>query len=337
MDQINNNVIKQIILILLLAFFGVVIIWKLNYFIPGCLGAVTLYILLRGWFFKLISKGWKKGLAALVLVVGCLVVMALPVWLMVEILIPKFKMVFNNTTEIRDKSLEVVNYVQEKVPQLKVSQEQIGSVLQKVASIIPAILDNIANLFTNVVVALFILYFMFVGSIGLEKTIRNTMPLSRKSKGDLWTETKNMVISNALGIPLLAIAQGIVAIIGYAIFGVDDYLVLGVLTGMASVIPVVGTMLIWVPVCIYMLATGDFGMGIGLALYSLVITGSTDNVLRFAILKKFGDVHPLITVFGVILGLNIFGMMGLIFGPLMLSYFILMFKIYKTEYGEPEK
>ena len=61
--------------------------------------------------------------------------------------------------------------------------------------------------------------------------------------------------------------------------------------------------------------------------------GGVDNVLRFTILKKIGDVHPIITVFGVILGINLFGMLGLIFGPLLLSYLIVLTKVYRTEFG----
>jgi predicted PurR-regulated permease PerM len=81
------------------------------------------------------------------------------------------------------------------------------------------------------------------------------------------------------------------------------------------------------------LASGKIGLGIGLILYCAIIVSNTDNVLRFTILKKIGDVHPLITVFGVIVGLQLFGVMGLIFGPLLLTYFILLIKIYRLEFS----
>ena len=334
MKQISTHLLKQIVLLVLIAFFGIVIIWKLNYFIPGLLGAITLYIMLRTWFFKLVfQKRWKKSWAALLIIIGCVLTLILPTWLIVEILIPKFEILFNNSEEIKQKALEVVDFVKEKFPQLKINQEQVGTALQKVAVVIPKVLDGVANLFTNIVVALFILYFMFMSSDYLEKTIRNSMPLQRQNRGALWSETKNLVISNAVGIPLLALAQGLVAMVGYMVAGTGQAVVLGLFTGLASIIPVVGTMIIWVPICIYLCAIGKVTAGILLAIYCLIVVGFSDNILRFTILKKFGDVHPLITVFGVILGLNIFGMMGLIFGPLMLSYFLIMIKIYNSEYG----
>src|SRR5690606_3913156 len=119
---------------------------------------------------------------------------------------------------------------------------------------------------------------------------------------------------------VLAFLQSLIAILGYWIFGVDEFLIWGLLTGICSLLPVIGTMIIWVPIVIYMIATGDVGKGIGLALYCAIIVSNIDNVLRFTVMKKIGDVHPLITVFGVIIGLQMFGIMGLIFGPLLLSY-----------------
>jgi predicted PurR-regulated permease PerM len=80
-----------------------------------------------------------------------------------------------------------------------------------------------------------------------------------------------------------------------------------------------------------MFAIGEVTMGLALVAYSAIITGGIDNVLRFTLLKKLGDVHPLITVLGVIVGLPLFGFMGLIFGPLMISYLLLLIKIYRVE------
>lgn len=185
----------------------------------------------------------------------------------------------------------------------------------------------------NLLVAFFVLYFMLISGRSLEKGLIRTLPLKEENKDSLWVETKNMVVSNAIGIPLLIICQCIVAIFGYWLFNVPEFVLWGILTGVASLIPVIGTMLIWTPICIIMIAKGDVGMGLGLFLYCGVVVSNIDNVLRFSILKKIGDVHPLITVFGVIVGLQLFGIMGLIFGPLLMTYFILLIKIYRLEFS----
>src|SRR5690606_29011515 len=95
----------------------------------------------------------------------------------------------------------------------------------------------------------------------------------------------------------------------------------------------IGTMAIWVPLVIYLFSTGNTGAGIGLLLYSAVITGNIDYLARISLLKKIGDVHPLVTVLGLIVGLKLFGFFGFIFGPLLISYLLLLIKIYKSEFG----
>ena len=136
-----------------------------------------------------------------------------------------------------------------------------------------------------------------------------------------------------LGIPVLAASQGLVAVLGYKIFGVDSYVLLGMLTGVFSIVPVVGCAIVWVPVCAYLGSTGHTTAAIGLAIYSFIITGGIDNVLRFTILKKLGDVHPIVTTIGIIVGVPMFGFMGFIFGPLLVSYLLLLIKIYRVEFA----
>lgn len=142
-----------------------------------------------------------------------------------------------------------------------------------------------------------------------------------------------MVFSNAIGIPLVAIIQGITAFIGYSIFGVQDALLLGILTAIFSVIPILGSMLIWGSLSLYLLASGMQNSGIGVGLWGFFAVGSIDNIARFLLQKRIGNIHPLITIFGIIIGVSLFGFIGLIFGPLLLSMFILLVKIYTDEFG----
>ena len=146
-----------------------------------------------------------------------------------------------------------------------------------------------------------------------------------------------IVRSNAIGIPLLAIIQGGVAMIGYFIFGAPDALLLGFLTCFATVIPMVGTALVWFPVAVYMAVTGDWFNAIGLAAYGGIVVSQLDNLIRFILQKRMADIHPLITIFGVVIGLSLFGFMGVIFGPLLLSLFFLFVDMFKREYLDGRK
>jgi predicted PurR-regulated permease PerM len=139
-----------------------------------------------------------------------------------------------------------------------------------------------------------------------------------------------------LGIPLISIIQGVVATIGYFIFGVKDWALWGFVTGVFAFFPVVGTMAVWVPLVIYTYATGETWQATALLLYSLIVTGNVDYIARITLLKRMGNVHPVITILGVIIGLGLFGFIGLVFGPLLLNYVIVLFEIYSNEFVDKD-
>jgi predicted PurR-regulated permease PerM len=99
-----------------------------------------------------------------------------------------------------------------------------------------------------------------------------------------------------------------------------------------SMIPVIGTTIVWLGLCIFLFASGDTGYAIGLLIYGVAIVANVDNVFRMIWQRKMADVHPLITVLGVFVGISLFGFVGIIFGPLLISLFILLLKIYRDEF-----
>lgn len=333
-SSIKNNYIKQILMLILILFLVIVVLWKLKYFIPGALGAITLYIVLRKRYFRLVEdRGWKPWVASLLIIICLILTLALPIYGLIAILSPMFTDFLSNTDAIKASVLSTIDYINQKVPQANLSTDNILEYLQQWLTLIPTFLASTASVFANIFTALFILYFMLIKGRNLEQSVRENIPLYRKNRNELWEETRVLIVSNALGIPFLAVCQGLVALLGYWIFDVPHAALWALMTGLATVIPVVGTMVIWVPICIYLLSVGQVGNAVGTAIYCLIAVGGIDNVLRLLFVKKFGDVHPLITIFGVLLGLEIFGIMGLIFGPLLLAYVILLIKIYKVEFG----
>ncbi len=109
----------------------------------------------------------------------------------------------------------------------------------------------------------------------------------------------------------------------------------GVITGFCSIIPIVGGGIVWIPTAIYQVVIGHTWQGFFILLWGFLLMGTIDNVIRFILAKRMADVHPIITVLGVIMGLKYFGFIGLIFGPVLISYFIILLKIYYVEYQQP--
>lgn len=261
-----------------------------------------------------------------------LLLIGLPVYLAITLISPKINAFLANPTQMIDSVKTSINTIQQRLGFTIISEGSLSNSLSRLSAFIPTILNSTANIITNLAIMLFILYHMLVNGSEMERMINRIIPLKQENINMLASETKKMVRANALGIPLISIIQGATATLGYFIFGVKEWALWGFVTGVFAFFPVIGTMAIWVPLVIYTFAIGDNWNGTGLLLYSVVVTGNVDYIARITLLKKMGDVHPVITILGVIVGLGLFGFIGLIFGPLLVNYIIVLFSIYMNEF-----
>jgi len=331
-----NNRIKQVLLLAMLVLLILVSIKELFFCMPGLLGAVTLYILSRANYFQLVhKKKWKKGRAAGLFLIYYLILLGIPIFLAVTLISPKVNAFLSDPGAAVESIKLAVVQVQEKMGVSLVSEESLSNSLNKLTAFLPTLLNSTANLVTNLAILLFFLYYMLYHGNEMEKVLYRIIPLKDTNTTMLASETKKLLKANALSIPLISLNQGLTATLGYFIFGVQEWALWGFLTGVFAFFPVVGTMIVWIPLVVYTFTTGHSGMGIGLLLYSIIVTGNVDYIARITIMKKLGDVHPVITVLGVIVGLGLFGFIGLIFGPLLVNYIIVLFKIYMNEFVEP--
>ena len=226
----------------------------------------------------------------------------------------------------------VAEFIKEKTGYDVLGKDTLSFIVSILPRIGQIIMESISSLAINLFVMVFVLYFMLIGGKKMEAYVNDILPFNEANTQEVIHEINMIVRSNAIGIPLLAIIQGGVAMIGYLIFGAPNVLVLGFLTCFATIIPMVGTALIWFPVAAYLAVTGDWFNAIGLAAYGGIVISQSDNLIRFILQKKMADTHPLITIFGVVIGLPLFGFMGVIFGPLLLSLFFLFVDMFKKEY-----
>jgi predicted PurR-regulated permease PerM len=334
MNTTFNDRLRQLLLLILIILLGFLLVTELYVFLPGLLGGITIYIIGRGLFFRCVYKyKWKKGWTALLFILVCLVIISIPVYVSVKLISPKI----NDLVNSQDKIMQGIKVFTDKVSAYAgmeiLTDENTKAISLKISSFIPKILNSTANLATNLIMMFFLMYYLLVNGKEIERYLNKIIPLKRHNVDQLASETKIMIRANAVGIPIICVVQGVFATLGYWIFGVDDWALWGFLTGVFAFFPLVGTMIIWVPVVIFMLASNNTWPAVGLGIYSIVVTGNVDYITRLGLLKKMGNVHPMITVLGVIVGLNLFGFMGLIFGPLLVSYFVILVKIYMNEFA----
>lgn len=325
-------------LIAIIIVLGIVLFQQITPFLGGLLGALTIYILVRKQMIRLTTKRkMKRSTAALLITTEAVFFFLIPISLVVWMLVDKLQNLNLDPQSIIAPIEEIAGIIKSKTGYDVLGSDTTSFIVSALPRIGQAVMGGISDFVVNLFVLVFVLYFMLIGGIKMEAYVNAILPFNATNTEHVIHEINMIVRSNAIGIPLLAVIQGGVAMIGYFIFGAPNALLLGFLTCFATVIPMVGTGLIWFPVAVYMALTGDWPNAIGLAAYGGIIVSQLDNLIRFILQKKMADTHPLITIFGVVIGLSLFGFMGVIFGPLLLSLFFLFVDMFKREYLDTRK
>ena len=320
-------------LIILILFIAVVLFRELAPFMSGVLGASTIYVMVRGQMRYLTQKkNLGRALSAILIVIEAILCFLIPISVAVWLLVGELNNINLDPSSYISGIQHFNELIQQKTGYNVLSSENLISAASYLPKIGQILLDSVSSFIINSLVLVFVLYFMLIGGERMEKYLFSLLPFDDDNKKSVIHSVKMMVTSNAIGIPLLAIIQGVVATIGYIIFDAPSPILFGFLTCFATIIPLIGTSLIWFPLAVYLALTGDWFNAIGLAIYALIVISNSDNLIRFILQKKMADTHPLITVFGVIIGLTLFGFWGVIFGPLLVSVFILCIDIFKREY-----
>ncbi len=334
MNQISNNIIRQVLLLLFITALGLILFFELKTFLPAFLGSYTLYLIMRKYMFILEGRyKWKKSMAAGVLMLLSFLIILVPVFLIVNMMSSKVGFAIQHAS---DALVSIKNFIQGYEQEYKINiltEANIQKITTWAAQTFPQILGATLSTLIAVIVMYFILFFMLTQGRRMESAFYEWAPLKDENLLLLRRDLNSMVLSNAIGIPLIALLQGVTGLIGYLVIGVPEPLFWFVLTSITAMLPVVGAAVAYIPLALVLFASGDTGKGWITLVYGLAVIGSVDNIFRFLLAKKLGDIHPLITVFGVIIGVNMFGFIGIIFGPILISLFLIMIKIYSNEFN----
>ena len=320
-------------LIVIILFMGIIIFRQITPFLGGLLGALAIYMLVRGQMRYLVEKRkLKRSLSALLITAETIFVFLIPLGLTVWMVVNKLQDINLDPQTYIAPIQQVAEFIKEKTGYDVLGKDTLTFIVSILPRIGQIIMESISSLAINLFVMIFVLYFMLIGGKKMEAYVNDILPFNETNTQEVIHEINMIVRSNAIGIPLLAIIQGGVATIGYLLFGAPNILLLGFLTCFATIIPMVGTALVWFPVAAYLAISGDWFNAIGIAAYGAIVVSQSDNLIRFILQKKMADTHPLITIFGVVIGLPLFGFMGVIFGPLLLALFFLFVDMFKKEY-----
>lgn len=194
-------------------------------------------------------------------------------------------------------------------------------------------LGDLTGLLFSFVLMLFVLYFLLRDHDKIVAAIQHYIPLSRSQKDALLSEAKLVARSAVLGSVLTAIAQGLAGGIAMAIVGFPG-LFWGTMMAFASFIPAVGTALIWLPASLYLFFTGDWGWGLFLAGWGVLVVGSIDNVLRPILMQGSSNMSTLLIFLALLGGIQLFGLIGVIYGPIIFALTLVLLRLYTIEFKD---
>lgn len=317
--------------------FGLLLLWSLMEFFTAFLAAIMFYVLSKPLVDWLKRKwNWKNSNSAILVITVSFFIILVPIGFFATMIYSKVVQIASHPDDIIKPIKHFGEIIKQRFGVNIISVDSLAKIQSFGTQVVSSILNGSFNFFTTISMMYFFLYFMIINTGRLEAALILYMPFKRSKMQLFGNELKAQTFSNAVGVPLISVVHGFLAFVAYLIAGVADAGFWGVVTGFASVIPLVGTGLIWLPTSIYLLAQGHTWQGFFVIGWGLLIIGTSDNIIRFVLAKRMADVHPIVTVLGVIIGLKFFGITGLIFGPLIISYFLILLKIYYVEYQKPE-
>nr|WP_155662813.1 MULTISPECIES: AI-2E family transporter [Aliivibrio] len=215
--------------------------------------------------------------------------------------------------------------VTQKVAQLA---SQIGT---RIVGMSAQIVGDVTNVLMNFFLMLFVLFFLLRDQDKIISAFRHVLPLSRSQEDRLLDEIEQVSKSAVLGSFLTAIAQGIAGGFAMWLAGFPG-LFWGTMMGFASFIPVVGTALIWVPATIYLLLTNQWEWAIFLTAWGVLVVGSIDNIVRPLLMQGNSGMNTLLIFFSLLGGIQLYGLIGLIYGPIIFALTLVLFNMYETEF-----
>lgn len=330
--MISHTALRQSFLIALIAGLSLLLFTNLYFIIDALLGSLVLSILSVKPISFMVKRKIKRERAEWIYFIGALLAIVIPLTILFFLLKGQWPSFMNFFKNYSHSIVLISQKINEKFGSNLITDDMLKSAILKISSFAPKVLNSSLNLLTTLGVMYFLLYFFIKEGTSIRKGLLSILPLKDSNRESIYSLTYQSVLSNSLMMPLVALFQGLIAWIGYAIMGVSHSFIWFLATFLASMIPFFGAALIYVPLGVLLIFKGQQTAGIFVLIWGFAAVSSADNFLRIFFMKKFDNTHPLITFLGVMAGLNIFGFLGIIFGPLLISLLLILIRIYKEEY-----
>jgi len=296
----------------------------------GLIGAPVLYVVmapLHRWLTRWLPPGISAGL---VIVLSILLILG-----------PGVSFVGLIAAEAQDMATGVIRSpLLARLSRIRVGPYQVGAQLEQIGSQVVSFIGSSAlgligtatRAGIQLTITFFGLYYLLLAPQQTWRAVRPFIPFSAASAEILRRRFADVTVSTLVGTGLTATVQGVAVGMAFWVVGLSNPLFWGVVTIVFAILPVVGSGLVWGPGAAALAMEGRWGAAIGLAIWGIVVVGNVDNVIRPIVFRRWAQIHPFVTVIGAFMGLRYFGLLGLLIGPLAISYFFELIRMYRAEY-----
>ena len=314
---------------------GIALVWTLWPYSTGLIGAPVLYVVFAPVYHWL-AKRTRPGLAAaLVVLLGVILVLG-----------PGVSFVGVVAGEAQDMASGVIRSpLLSRLRELRIGPYDVGAQIEalgsRLVSFIGAsalgLIGTATRLGIQLTITFFGLYYLLLAPETAWRQVQPFIPFSRHNAEILRERFRNVTISTLIGTGLTSTVQGLLVGLAFWAAGIPNALFWGVVTVVLAILPVVGSGLVWGPGVLSLALEGNYGRAIAVALWGVIVVGNVDNVIRPMVFRRWAQIHPFITIIGAFAGIQYFGLLGLLIGPLAISYFFELIRMYRAEYLDDEE
>ena len=300
-------------------------------FSTGLVGAPVFYIMFAPIYRWLVRLGIKPGLAAgLVVLLGIVLILG-----------PGLSFLGVVANEAQDMATGVIRSpLLTRLRELRIGPYDVGAQIESFGSSLVSwigasavgLIGTATRLGIQLTIAFFGLYYLLQEPGTAWRQVRPFIPFSARNAEILRERFRGVTVSTLVGTLLTASIQGLLVGVAFWLTGISNALFWGVVTVIVAILPVVGSALVWAPGVLHLALDGRYGFAIALAIWGAVVVGNVDNVIRPIVFRRWAQIHPFITIIGAFAGIQYFGLLGLLMGPLAISYFFELIRMYKEEY-----
>lgn len=314
----------------LILILGLGLLVALTPFATGIIGIPVLYVVFQPVHAWLMRHAGARTAAGLVVILALFL-----------IVVPGVSFAGLIVTQAQEIASGVVQSpLLERLAQLHIRGTTIGPQLADLGSKLVSFIGSSAfgligtatRLALNLVISLFGLYYLLLRPSETWTAVGPYIPFSPANTEILRQRFRNVTVSTVIGTGLVAAIQGGLVGVAFWAAGLSNALFWGVVTMVFAILPVVGSGMVFGPGAIVLALNGRWGWAIGLAIWGILVVGNVDYIVRPMIFRRWANIHPLITLIGALAGVPYFGLLGLLIGPLALSYFFELIRMYREEY-----